>query len=266
MFDSEAARERCRRFRRKLLDISRNVPALHLAPSFSCLELLDFAYFGLVDQFGSEDDAFILSKGHAAVAQYVVLNDRGVLNDNILNSYCSAGSKLGAHPDRGLPGIIASTGSLGHGLGLAVGLAYGMKLQRKKSKVIALVSDGELQEGSSWEALMMARNLHLENLICLVDYNDFTGMDRLSVTHPGFGPLLEKFVAFGWSGEEVDGHDQHAILNAFYNISDSSQPKVIIGRTIKGKGVSFMENVPIWHYRSPSEEEYQIALRELDNQ
>ena len=171
--------ERCRYYRRLILDISQSVTALHAAPAFSCLEMLDLRFmFCLILYSSTENREFILSKGHGAVGLYAVMEHKGVLSRLFLDGYCKPDGILGAHPDRGLPGIIASTGSLGHGIGLATGLAYSQKLSGGGSTCV-LVSDGELQEGSSWEAIMMAANL-LDNLLILVDFNDFGGMDRMS--------------------------------------------------------------------------------------
>ena len=257
--------QRCKLWRRKILDISQKVSALHIAPAYSCVEIVDCIYFELMKKSSREFvDVFIMSKGHGCMVQYVILNSFGILNDNDLNSYCQPNGTLGAHPDFGVPGVSASTGSLGHGLGIAVGQAYAEKLKGSDVKIFCLVSDGELQEGSSWEALLMAANLKLDNLIVFVDLNDFGGLDRMSEGHPAFYPLSEKFEAFGWLAFEVDGHNNDEIHRAV-SPSNSSQPKVFVCRTTKGKGISFMENAPIWHYRSPSSSEYEAALLELDN-
>jgi len=197
------------------------------------------------------------------MAQYVILNGLGVLSDTDLELYCKPGGKLGAHPDYGNPGIHASTGSLGHGLGIALGQAYAEKLKGADTQVFCLLSDGELQEGSTWEAVMMAANLDISNLTAFVDFNDFGGLERMSEGHKSFYPLVEKFRAFGWQSVEVDGHSNLEITSAFNNRS-LDKPLVVVCRTTKGKGISFMENVPIWHYRSPTKEEYVLALSELD--
>ena len=157
-FDIAAARARCRKFRKRILDISQSVGALHIAPAFSCLELVDTAYFGLMKRTGNPeaDDTFILSKGHGSLAQFVVLEELGVISPEQLNHYCKPGWPLATHPDYGTPGIEASTGSLGHGLGLAVGMAYADKMDDKDREIYVVLSDGELMEGSVWEALMAA--------------------------------------------------------------------------------------------------------------
>jgi len=266
-FDLNTANVRCASYRKRILEISQRVSALHVAPAFSCIEIVDLIYSTLMKTSGSSElvrDSFLMSKGHGCMAQYVVLEALGILPREDLDRYCTPGGILGAHPDRGNPGIIASTGSLGHGLGLAVGIAYAEKLKKNKSKIFALLSDGELQEGSSWEAAMMAANLKLDNLIIFIDANDFGGMDRMSLNHQAFYPLQDKFEAFGWESAEANGHEGSAMYSEYLKRSQK-KPFVLICKTIKGKGVSFMENVPIWHYRSPDKDEYLKALSELEN-
>jgi transketolase len=263
-FDAAAAKRRCLKFRRRILDISQKVTALHAAGAFSCLEIVDCIYFGLMrrDEEGRLTDTFLLSKGHGSLAQYVVLEELGVLPREELDNFCKPGSILGTHPDFGIPGIEAATGSLGHGLPITVGMALADKVQGVDRTVYVVLSDGELQEGSVWEAMMVAPTLGLKNLVAVVDLNDFQSLGRTSETHPNFYPVLDKVSAFGWETVEVDGHDQQAIFDAVSS-RQGNAPLMVIARTIKGKGVSYMENVPIWHYRSPSPEEYQQALKEL---
>jgi transketolase len=209
-------------------------------------------------------DVFLMSKGHGCMIQYVILEERDILQRRDLEAYCKPEGRLGAHPDFGTPGIAAATGSLGHGMGMAVGMAYAEKLQRSAAKIYLVLSDGECQEGSTWEAAMMAGNLKLDNLTAFVDYNDFSGLDRMSEAHPAFHPLGEKFRSFGWDAIEVDGHSQLDIVSAAER-PHSKRPLAVICKTVKGKGVSYMENVPIWHYRSPNAEEYAIAMQQLQD-
>jgi transketolase len=254
-FDIAAAKERCRRYRRRILDISQQVSALHIASAYSCTEIVDCIYHGLM----RPQETFILSKGHAGIMQYVVLEDLRVLNRSDLEAYCTRNGVLGTHPDYGNPGIAASTGSLGHGLGMAVGMA----LANRSERVYVVLSDGELQEGSTWEAILQASSLRLNNLTVFVDNNDFQSLQRTSVTHPSFYPLAAKFVAFDWGVVEVeDGHDSWALYKESKH-GHLFRPFVVIAKTTKGKGVSFMENIPIWHYRSPNVEEYAKAIAEL---
>jgi transketolase len=267
-FDVAAARRRCLAYRRRILEVSQQVTALHVAPAFSCLEMADVAYNGLMrrDPTVCEGvgflDSFLMSKGHGCLSQYIILEELGVLSRADLDRYCTPAGRLGAHPDYGTPGIEASTGSLGHGMGIATGMAYADKIKRDDRCVFVVLSDGEMQEGSTWEAMMMAANLGLGNLIAMLDLNDFQGLGRTSETHPHFYPVLDKVRAFGWETVEVNGHDAGAIFEAVAGRSRRA-PFLLVGKTVKGKGVSYMEHVPIWHYRSPSKEEYAQALAEL---
>ncbi len=265
--DGELPRRRCSRYRRRILEISQSVAALHIAPAFSCTEVVDTVYNELMKwkEDGSPLDVFIMSKGHGCMIQYVILEERGILERTDLETYCKPDGRLGAHPDYGTPGIAAATGSLGHGMGMAVGMAYAEKLQKNSSKIYLVLSDGECQEGSTWEAAMMAGNLKVDNLTAFVDYNDFSGLDRMSESHPAFHPLVDKFRSFGWDAVEVDGHSQLDILSGAQR-PHSARPLAVICKTVKGKGVSYMENVPIWHYRSPNPEEYAIAMQQLQDE
>ena len=263
-FDVVTSRRRCLKSRRRILELSQSMTAVHIGGSFSCLEVTDTIYFGLMRNAkqSAYPDTFILSKGHAALAQYTVLEELGVLSSEDLNDSGKPYGRLGMQPDYGLPGIEASTGSLGHGLPIAVGMALADKVLGIDRAVYIVMSDGEMQEGSVWEALMLAPTLGLSNIVAFVDLNDFLSLDKISSIHPNFHPLLDKVQAFGWEAVEVDGHDQQAIFDAVTSRKGAA-PMIVIARTTKGKGVSYMENVPIWHYRSPSPEEYQLALQEL---
>jgi transketolase len=263
-FDESAARERCRTYRRRILEISQQVTALHVAPAFSCVEITDTIFHSLMRRESGKtfQDVFLMSKGHGCMIQYVILEALGILSREDLDLYCKPNGRLGAHPDYGTPGIAASTGSLGHGMGIATGQAYAERLKGTDAKIYCLLSDGEFQEGSTWEAMMMAANLRLDNLIGFMDFNDFGGLERMSDGHKAFYPLVPKAEAFGWEAVEVDGHNEERILEAIAG-RRGGRPMLLICRTTKGKGVSYMENVPIWHYRSPNAEEYRQALREL---
>jgi transketolase len=263
-FDVANARQRCLRYRRRILDISQQVTALHIAPAFSCLEIVDTIYHGLMRRGpdGTTQDNFLMSKGHGCLSQYVILEDLEILSNSDLANYCKPEGRLGAHPDYGVPGIEASTGSLGHGLGMAVGMSYADRLKGDDRIVYTLLGDGEMQEGSIWEAIMMAANLRLSNLVAFADINDFQGLGRTSETHPFFYPVPDKAIAFGWEAKEVNGHDHAAVFDAVMR-RRGDRPMLVVCRTIKGKGVSYMENVPIWHYRSPNKQEYQKAIAEL---
>jgi transketolase len=246
--------------------MSQRVSALHIAGAFSCTEIVDCIY-NVVMRPGRpgepSPDTFLMSKGHGCMIQYVILAEHGVLSEAMLDAYCTPGGKLGVHPDYGNPGIEASTGSLGHGLSMAVGMALAERGHGRHGTIYVVLSDGELQEGSTWEAVLMASSLGLANLVAFVDNNDFQSLGRTSQTHPSFYPLGDKFTSFRWETVEVDGHDSAAIHRAVAE-RGGRRPLIVVARTTKGKGVSFMENVPIWHYRSPNPEEYQIAIREVE--
>ena len=264
MMDKKASMQRCISYRKKILDISQNVTALHAAGAFSATEIVDCIYYGLMskDENNKDFDTFVMSKGHGCMIQYVILTAKGVLSEKDLDYYCKPEGRLGCHPDYGIPGIEASTGSLGHGLAIATGMAYGDKIKNIKRKVFVVLSDGELQEGSTWEAMMMAANLNLDNLICFLDHNGSQSFGHTKTTHPKFYPILDKVQAFGFETGEVNGHNVDEIYSATINRKEK-KPFLLVCNTTKGKGVSFMENKPIWHYRSPTPEEYKIALSEI---
>jgi len=256
--------------RRKILEMMVTAGAGHIAPSFSCIEILVALYDGGILRINPKDpkwkerDRFILSKGHASVALYAVLADLGFFPISDLSGFAKEGSYLGVHAEDTTPGIEASTGSLGHGLSIGAGLALAAKIDKKRYITVALLGDGECHEGSVWEAAMFAAHRHLNNLVAIIDYN------RLSAT--GFlknclevEPLEEKWEAFGWEVAVVDGHSFKSLLSVLNRIRSRSSPKplAIIALTTKGKGVSFMENNAIWHYRIPVERELDIARREL---
>ena len=256
---------RCNGYRKKILEISQKVPALHIGGAFSSTEIVDCVYNHLMRKKNKKifKDTFLMSKGHSCILQYVVLNYLGILSQKHLDSYCQPEGILGAHPDYGTPGIEASTGSLGHGMGLAVGMCHADKILNINRKVFMVLSDGELQEGSTWENMMMAANLNTQNLICFLDHNGSQSFGMTKKTHPKFYPIFEKIKSFGWDCHEIDGHDTQSIINTYQKLK-FKKPTMIICNTIKGKNVSYMENEPIWHYRSPNEKEYKQALEELN--
>lgn len=248
--------KRCKIIRDKILDLSQNVPALHIGGAFSSVELIERVFF----QYMKSKDTFILSKGHAGILLYVLLNLKGKINDKELNLYCKKNGKLGVHPDFGTFGINASTGSLGHGLNLVAGMALAEK--NKKSKFIVLMSDGELQEGSVWESVLFISSRNLTNIKIIIDNNDLQSSTKASDTHPTLYPIEKKFHAFGWDSSACNGHDSLEIqkkLNSKYK-----KPFALIAKTIKGYPISFMKNNPKWHYRSPNEKELLQAKRELN--
>ena len=265
-FDAFEAIVRCKSFRRKILDMSQNVSALHIGGAFSCTEIVDLIYNELMrpGPGGSNSpDTFLMSKGHGCMIQYVILVEKGILSQADLDAYCTPQGRLGVHPDFGNPGIEAATGSLGHGLSMVAGMAVAERGRKTGANIYTVLSDGELQEGSTWEAILMASTLKLNNIIAFCDNNDFQSLGRTSVTHPSFYPLAAKFEAFGWETIECDGHNSAELFAAVAN-REGNKPLMVVAKTTKGKGVSYMENVPLWHYRSPNKAEYAQALAELE--
>ena len=212
-----------------------------------------------------ERDRFILSKGHACTGLYAALALRGFITIEELATFSQEESRLMAHASHQVPGIELSTGSLGHGLPVACGLAYGARLRGESWRSVVLLSDGEMDEGSNWEAFLFAAHHHLDRLWVIIDANR---IQSLGAVHEvlGLEPLADKLQAFGWTVKECDGHD-HAALHDLLDLDhppEPGKPTVIIARTIKGKGVSFMEDQLAWHYRSPNDEQLAQALAELE--
>lgn len=212
-----------------------------------------------------ERDRFILSKGHAGAGVYAALAERGFMPVEQLRTHYQNGSKLSGHVShKGVPGVEFSTGSLGHGLSVGAGMALAAKRQSKPFRVFVVLSDGECDEGSNWEAILFAAHHRLDNLVVAVDYNKIQSLAPVSETL-ALEPFADKWRAFGWHVAEVDGHDHDALLAALDVPSGArGKPSMVICHTVKGKGVSFMENQVLWHYRTPQGDEYRTACAELD--
>lgn len=243
----------------------------HLASAFSAVEIMTALYFGGILRYDPDDPAWegrdkvVVSKGHASLLLYSVLKRVGYITQEQLDTYCQPGSLLGGEPKyKDIPGVEATTGSLGHGLSFAVGIAIASLLDNKENRVYVLLGDGECQEGSVWEAALSAAHNHLGNLTVILDRNQLQAMgdteEILALT-----PLDDKWRSFGWKVVEADGHDIGQLIRVLKEDHDSviEKPRIVIANTIKGKGVSFMEQVPIWHYRMPNAEEMKIVKREL---
>ena len=212
-----------------------------------------------------ERDRFILSKGHGAAAGYAVLAEVGFFPVEWLETYCQDGSKLAGHLTNTVPGVELSTGSLGHGLPVGAGMALAAKRDGNPARVFVLLSDGELDEGSNWEASLFAAHHQLENLVAIVDYNKIQSFGTVDEVLR-LEPLADKWRAFGWACSEIDGHDHEAIRAALSAVpKEPGKPTVVVAHTIKGKGVSFMEDTLAWHYKSPSDEQLVQALHELED-
>lgn len=242
----------------------------HIAPAFSCVEILVSLYHGGILRVSPDKpaykarDRFVLSKGHAAVALYAVLADYGFFPDSRLKKFARERGRLGVHPELCTPGVDVLSGSLGHGVSVGAGLALGAKLDRREFITLVLLGDGECQEGMVWEAAMFAAGRRLNNLIVVIDHNGLSATDFLK---EGFSTeeLRERWKVFGWETMIVDGHSFDKLLPVFRNIHNrvSHKPLAIIAVTTKGKGISFMENKPIWHYRIPSGNELKTASKEM---
>ena len=254
------------RIRQNALKMVHRAKASHIASALSIADVLAVLY-GQVMRFDPSDqhyalrDRFILSKGHACVAVYSTLAEVGLIPKEQLETYGDDFSWLMNHISHKVNGVEFSTGSLGHGLPFGVGKALAAKARGEIWRTFVLLSDGEMDEGSNWEALMFAAHHKLANLTAIIDYNKLQSLDSVANTL-GLEPLVEKLRAFGCAVHEIIGHDHQQITEALSNIYHE-KPTVIVAHTTKGKGVSFMENVPIWHYRSPTLNEYAAAVQEL---
>ncbi len=267
--DAVALKLQAALLRGKVVEMSHAAQAAHLASSLSCADIVTAAYWHVlnIDPAKPKDplrDRFILSKGHAAAALYATLAMKGYFPLAELATYCQDGGRLAEHPPANLlPGVEAATGSLGHGLPLGCGMALSGRIKGERFRVYALLSDGENNEGSVWEAAMFAAAQKLENVCVIVDYNKWQATGRSNETLM-LAPLREKWTAFGWDAQEIDGHDVAALAAAMQRLPNGSgKPVALIAHTVKGKGVSFMEDDNNWHYRAPTADEVVRAKKEL---
>lgn len=266
---SEETKNLPSKLRLKVLDMINKAGSSHVGSAFSIAEILSVIYSGVLNIFPDNindhnRDRVIISKGHAVSILYAVLAEKGFFPKDWLNTFYKNDTLLAGHAtSKNIPGIELSTGSLGHGLSVGCGIAFSGFIDNKDFKVIVLMSDGECNEGSVWEAILFAGHHNLKNLIVLIDYNKIQSLahtkDILNLE-----PFKDKWVAFRWNVVEIDGHNMDEIYDAFQ--TKSSMPTVIICHTIKGKGVSFMENTVLWHYRTPVGEELQNAIIEIKKQ
>lgn len=249
-----------RNARISVLDMVTKAQSSHIGAAYSIIEILVMLYSDYIGQ----NDKFILSKGHAATGLYAVLAEFNLLKKTELSSYSQEGSILTGHVSHKIPNVELSTGSLGHGLPVGCGMALSKKLNQSDSRVFVIIGDGEQNEGSIWESAMFASQHKLNNIVVIVDANNWQGLDRpdniLQMTS-----LKDKWKSFGWDCYEVNGHSFSDLKMTFNNLDSTDKPKVIIAKTVKGKGVSFMEDTLLWHYRSPRGDEYDNALRELQD-
>lgn len=241
----------------------------HIGAVLSCADILAVLYASILNVEPSipespTRDRFVLSKGHAGAGLYAALAERGFFPVSQLLTHYQDGSDLSGHVSHKLPGVDVSTGSLGHGLSIAAGMAYAAMINSQPHRVFCLLSDGECDEGSIWEAALFAAHHGLSNLIAVVDYNGLQGIAPVSEVI-GLAPFAEKWTSFGWAVREVDGHDHRALYTGFSAVPFApGKPSCILAHTVKGKGVSFMENSILWHYRIPRGAEFDAALAELE--
>lgn len=269
MADVTQLKETARELRIDILKMLNKSKSGHTGGSLSCIDILTALYFSKM-KYKKEDpqwpdrDRFVLSKGHAAPALYVVLAKLGYCSQEDLGTLRKIGSKLQGHPScKSMPGIEVSTGSLGQGLSMANGIAMGLRLDGRPSRIFCVLGDGECQEGQVWEAAMTAAHYKLDNLCAIVDNNGLQ-IDGAVKDVMGIEPLADKWKAFGWNAISADGHDFESILSALDTAEETKgQPTVIVARTIKGKGVSIFEGKAKYHGTPPSDEELVVALKEL---
>jgi transketolase len=255
---------------RKLsLKMVHNSNASHIGSALSMTDFLAVLYNDVL-KFDSSNpnfekrDKLVLSKGHSCVALYAVLGLKNFFDIGLLETYGKNGSDFMNHISHKVPGVEFSTGSLGHGLPYAVGIALGNKIKKINSKVYVILGDGEVAEGSNWEALLFAAHNKLDNLIIIIDNNNLQSLTTVDQTM-SLEPYDDKFLSFGCNVVKVNGHDHVKLRDVFMNNNPPSKPLVVIAKTVKGKGVSFMENQVKWHYKSPSSEELSIAIKEINN-
>ena len=258
-----------RQLRRDVITMSYLGHHNHVGSSYSVVDILTALYFRAlkVDPASPRDpnrDRLILSKGHGCAALYAALARRGFFPVDLLNTYCRDGGAIGGHPEaHQVPGIEVTTGALGHGLPMGMGIALAGKIDSREYRVFVVMSDGECDEGTVWEAALAAPHFRLDNLVAVIDYNRLQALGPVDEVMP-LEPMVAKWESFGWSVREVDGHDFAGLASVFEGVPFTpGKPSLVIAHTIKGKGVSFMEGRMEWHYIDPKREHWEAAMREL---
>ena len=265
----EALKKIAKEVRKGIIEEVYNAKSGHPGGSLSCADILTVLYFNQMNiddkkPDGENRDRLVLSKGHASPALYSVLAQKGYFDKEKLQTFRKIGSNLQGHPDmKKIPGVDMTTGSLGQGLSVAVGMAIASKMNKAGCKIYCIVGDGEIEEGQIWEATMAASKNELDNLCVILDNNNLQidgEIDKVG----GMNNITEKFLSFGFNVINIDGHNIDSIIDAFTTARQTKgKPTIIIAKTIKGKGISFMENKASWHGKAPSEEEYNMAMSEL---
>ena len=260
------------KLRLKILEMVKKSNGGHIGGSYSVIDILNYLYAYELKHFpkkpkSNSRDFLIYSKGHSSLALYSTLNHFGYFPETTLDNYNIDGGTLAGHPEKDIaPGIEITSGSLGHGQSIGVGLSLSLKFDHKDNRVFVICSDGEFNEGSVWEACLSASQFKLRNFYLIIDYNKLISLDYIK-NIMSIDPLAKKLESFGFTVHELDGHNFQSLSNCFNAIkkNNSDKPKCIIANTIKGKGVSFMENITKWHFRSPTDDEYEKAKIELKN-
>lgn len=250
-----------KKIRKEILTMAFNAKAIHLGPAFSVVEIFTVLY----RSFNNNGNHIILSKGHGVMAQYVCLSKSNLLDHGDLQNYLKDGSRLKGLADSTIKGVDVTSGSLGHGLSIAVGIALAEKIKQSQAKTFCIVGDGESNEGSIWEAIMFASHFKIENLIIIFDVNNFQALGK-TVNIVNMLSFKDKLLAFGFDVEDIDGHDETKIeqsIHCLFSIKNG-KPKAIVANTVKGKGVSFMENNNDWHYLRLDRNLYEKAMAELN--
>ena len=260
-----------KKIRINALHLVHKTKASHIGSCFSIADLLAVFYLKILridskNADSADRDRFIISKGHAAAVVYSVLAEFSFFPKRWLDTYCVDGSHLTGHVSHSVPGVEVSTGSLGHGLSIGCGLALAGKKSSPFFRVFVLLSDGELDEGSNWEAILFAPQHQLDNLTVIIDHNKLQGIGAVQQIID-LNPLADKFIACNWAVKEIDGHNHNEIIKTMQSLPfERNKPSAIIAHTVKGKGVSFMENKLEWHYRSPDEQELNRAIQEIEKE
>ncbi|CDZ76222.1 Transketolase 1 [Legionella massiliensis] len=267
--DIQKTKTLAKQIRKHSLQMVARSKSSHVGCCLSIADILAVLYeeilrYDTANPENSSRDRFILSKGHATAVLYATLAEKGFFPKDWLESYNFHGAKLLGHcTSHNVPGVELSTGSLGHGLSVGLGMAQALKIDKLDYKVYVLVGDGECNEGSIWEAALLARQLKLDNLCLIIDYNKIQSFGFVEEVID-LSNLAAKWSSFGWEVFDIDGHDHRELYKAFSSQNHEKKPKVIIANTIKGKGVSYMENKLEWHYKSPNPEQLQIAIEEVE--
>lgn len=260
------------RIRLHVLRMTQRAGSSHIGTNYSMCDLIAVLYGGALrvrplEPSWPERDRFVLSKGHGCASLYAVLAEAGFFPIELLDTFYLNGSTLAGHVTHvNVPGVEVSTGSLGHGLSMATGMALAAKRDNQTHRVFAMLSDGECDEGSTWEPILFAPQHKLDNLIAIVDYNKIQSLGTVTEVME-LEPFADKWRAFGWATREIDGHNVEQVVETLTSVPfEAGRPSCVIAHTVKGKGVSFMENQLLWHYRSPQGKEFDAALAELEAQ